>query len=90
MYLIICLALIAFAIAMLFVPAFKGYRTIIFNGFVAVFGAIMPMLAEIFGFAQGLDWTKYVTENAVPWVVLGIGVGGIVLRYATKGPVGKK
>lgn len=90
MYIAICLALIAFALALMFVPQFKGYRTIVFNAVVAGVGAIMPMLSEIFGFAQGLDWTKYVTENAVPWVILGIGVGGIILRYATKGPVGKK
>lgn len=90
MYILICLALVAFALALIFVPWFKGYRTIIYNGLIAVLAGVTPMLSETFGFMQGLDWTKYVTENAVPWVVLGIGVGGIVLRYATKGPVGAK
>jgi len=90
MYVLICLVLIAIALALIFVPQFKGYKTIIFNGLLAAFGAITPMLADTFGFMQGLDWTKYVSENAVPWMVLGIGVGGIILRYATKGPVGQK
>lgn len=90
LYVGICIALVAFALAMLFIPAFKGYRTIIFNGTVAVFGAILPLLSESFAFLQGLDWTKYFGPNVVPWVVLGIGLGGIALRYATKGPVGHK
>lgn len=90
LYLGISVAIVAFALALLLIPQFEGWRTVIFNSVVTFFGAIAPMLADTFGFMQGLDWTKYVSEKAVPWVILGIGVGGIWLRYLTKGPVGKK
>jgi hypothetical protein len=90
MYVLICLLIIAAAAAMIFVPQLKSWRTIIFNAVVAGLGGVLPLLSELLPFLQGLNWTQYVTENAVPWVVLGVGVAGIMLRYATSGPVGQK
>ena len=90
MYVLICFLLIAAGAALLFIPQLKGWRTIVLNAAVAGFAGVAPLLSEVLPFLQGLDWTKYVTENAVPWVMLGVGLAGIILRYATSGPVGKK
>ena len=63
-----------------------GWKTIIWNGFLAVMPLILVSLDKL----QALDLTPYMT----PW--MGIAVGfvisavGVWLRYITTGPVGAK
>lgn len=63
-----------------------GWRTIIWNGFLAVMPLILVSLDKL----QALDLTPWMT----PW--MGIAVGfvisavGVWLRYITTGPVGAK
>jgi len=58
----------------------KGYKTLLFNGFVAVGGAALTFVA-------GVDWTQYVSpQNAIIIVT----IANMVLRLATTTPVGQK
>lgn len=71
-------------------PQFRGWRTMIFNSIVTGVLGVLPVLAETTGFLQTLDWSKYVGPDQVPWIMLAVGLIGIWLRWATKGPVGQK
>lgn len=64
----------------------RGWKTIIWNGFIAVVPVIMVSLDKI----ASLDLSQYMTwwmAIAVGFVVSAIGVW---LRYITTGPVGAK
>lgn len=92
---IVLLLLIAAVLALSFIPALKGYRTVIFGWATAAIGAVVPVLTEIVGYLQELDWREYILAGdkknlLVLAVVGGLGVLMVVMRHLTKGPVGEK
>ncbi len=81
--------------AFLVIPYFKGYRTQVFGWIVAMGGAVVPLLTQVFEYLQTLDWRQYILEGdrknmTVLAITGGIGVLIIVLRFMTTGPVGHK
>jgi len=58
--------------------ALKGKRTIIFN----------VLFALLVG-AAAFDWTPFVSEAGMKWVVLIQTFGNILLRFVTTTPIGK-
>ena len=58
----------------------KGYKTLAFNGLVAVGGAALT-------YAAGVDWTQYVSPQTAIIIVT---VANMVLRLMTSTPVGQK
>lgn len=94
---LILLLLIAAAVAaVIFVPALKGWRTVILGALSTAFGAVVPLLNDIAGYLQGLDWRYYIlnSDDHRNWWVLGI-VGGlgvlmIIMRFLTRTSVGDK
>lgn len=92
---IVALVVIAALAALLFGPWFKGRRTQIWAGFVAVWGGFVPLLTQIIDSLQGLDWRTYVlagdSKNLTVLAILAVfAVVTAVLRYMTTGPVGEK
>ena len=88
--LFILLIILAGIVALLSIPALKGWRTTVFGGAVTVIGGILPLANQIFGYLQSLDWQQYIDPKYAPFAMLGIGLMVIVLRFATTGPVGEK
>lgn len=83
----ILLLLIVGAVAVfMFVPAFKGYRTMVFGTATTLIGGVLPYFADIFTFLNGLDWRDYLSEKYVPFAIMGIGIMVIILRKLTTGP----
>jgi len=54
-----------------------GYRTLIFNGLVALLGV-----------ATAFNWSSVVDANTAGIIITVIGIAGAALRFITKGPVG--
>lgn len=83
----ILLTLIALVLCVLFVPSFRGARTKIINWYGVVgIGFVIPLLVEMTGYLNTLDWREYVSPEAAPWVLLGIGLLQIYLRHRTDSP----
>ena len=83
--------LIAAIAALLFIPAFKGWRTQIFGSAVTFFAGLVPFASDAFTFLQTVDWTRFdLTPKTLAAISVGIGLMICVLRYVTKGPVGEK
>jgi hypothetical protein len=61
-------------------------RTILLN---AAIGALV-VAGEVVQFLVGFDWTQVLPAKTAGLVVLAINVLNILLRLATKGPVGSK
>lgn len=59
-----------------------GWKTLVTNLLVLLI-AILPDFRDYLGTIEG-------TEVAVAWVVQGLAVANILLRFMTKGPVGQK
>ncbi len=60
--------------------ALKGYRTIVLSTAVAVNG-----------FLQATDWTVLgFSAQTAGWIVMVLGVVGIILRFYTDTPAGRK
>ncbi len=88
----LCLAVLAFV---LFSPWLKGFRTQIAGVLTVVGGGILPLVTQIVGYLQTLDWRQYVLsadrDNLyVLAIVAGLGILMVVLRYMTTGPVGSR
>lgn len=64
----------------------KGYRTIIFNGFIAAVPSLLFVLDKL----QALDMSAYLSPGGVTLTGIGIGLAGMWLRMITTGPVGSK
>ena len=88
--LFILIVVLGAIIALLSIPALRGWRTTIFGGAVTVIGGILPLANQIFGYLQGLDWQQYIDPKYAPFAMLGIGLMVVILRFATTGPVGEK
>jgi hypothetical protein len=88
-YLILIVVAVA-VIALVTAPQFKGYRTTVFGWAVTVMGGLTPLLTDLTGYLQTLDWQQYLPAKYVPWALLVIGVLIIILRRLTTGPVGTK
>ena len=88
--LLIAILILAAVIALFAVPALKGYRTLIFGTIVSVGGGVLPVINQVFGYLQTLDWTQYVEAKYAPFALAGIGILVIILRAVTTGPVGEK
>lgn len=58
--------------------ALKGKRTIIFN-----------LLFALLVGAAAFDWTPFVSEAGMKWVMLAQTFGNIILRFLTTTPVGQ-
>lgn len=71
-------------------PWFKSYRTVIFNYIVGALVAVLPLIAELTGYLQSLDWRLYVKPEYAPWALLIVTVLSIILRYRTNSGVGEK
>lgn len=85
------LVLIVLAVAaFMFVPALKGYRTMVFGWATAIVGGVLPYVTDIFTYLNGLDWRQYLPEKYVPLALLFIGLVVVILRKVTTGPVGQK
>jgi hypothetical protein len=91
---IVLLLIILAVLALAFVPALKGYRTIFLGWATTAVGAIIPVAADVISYLQGLDWREYILGDrknlAVLAVVGGLGVLMVVMRHLTKGAVGEK
>ena len=79
----------------LFSPMFKSYRTVIAGWLAAILGGAVPLITQIVGYLQELDWRQYLLAGdrknlAVLGVVGGLGVIMVILRYMTSGKVGEK
>lgn len=86
----VVIAIIAFV---LFSPWLKGIRTNIAGYLTVIGGALIPLVTEVIGYLQTLDWRQYLLEGDkknlyVLAVVGGLGVLMVILRYKTTGPVG--
>lgn len=93
-YIIFGLLLVAVGV-LLFSPWLKGYRTVVAGWLATVMGAVLPVLTQIVGYLQELDWRQYVLgadrkNLIVLGIVGGLGVVMIVLRHMTSGKVGEK
>jgi energy-coupling factor transporter transmembrane protein EcfT len=91
----VLLLIILAVLALAFVPALKGYRTVFLGWASTVITAVIPVLTEITGYLQGLDWREYLLSGdrknlLVLAVVGGLGVLMVVMRHLTKGAVGEK
>lgn len=93
--LILLLIVMGAIAAVFFVPALKGYRTVLLGYITTGLGFVAPLLTEITGYLQGLDWREYVLsadrKNLIVLAIVGgLGVLMIIMRHLTKGPVGEK
>ena len=81
LYLIILVAVVLVA-AYYFVPGFrervKGWRTV-----------AVGVVTGIVGFLQSFNFAKIIPPDKIGYVLLGLGVLGVVLRYVTTSAVGK-
>lgn len=64
----------------------KGYRTMIFNGFIAAIPSLLFILDKL----QAVDMSAYLSPGGVTASGIGIGLVGMWLRMITTGPVGSK
>jgi hypothetical protein len=64
----------------------KGYRTLLLNGAIVV----IPVVAESVSFLNGFDWRSILPKESAGWVIIGIGLLNIWLRFITNTGVGKK
>ena len=67
----------------------KGYRTILLGVSAAAVGAVetfLPFLIQILGLPEV---QTVVPKEWLPWILLAVGVGGVILRTKTDTPVGK-
>jgi hypothetical protein len=93
---ILLLIIIAGVLALAFIPAFKGYRTVVLAHATYVIGAVAPFLTEVTGYLQGLDWREYILAASdrknlmILAIPAGLGLLMLIMRYLTKGPVGEK
>ena len=90
MWIVLPLLVVAAIAALLFVPALKGYRTLILGYATTVIGGLIPLASDVFTYLQTVDWTQYVSPKGAAIAALGVGLMIIVLRHMTKGPVGEK
>lgn len=65
---------------------FKGFRTILVNGFIAVAGAAL-IVAEQF---TGFNWSVFVDPKWVAVAVIAMNCVNIFLRSITTTPLGQK
>lgn len=83
---VLLIALLAI-VAVLFIPSFKGARTKVLHWYGVVgIGAVLPIIAEYVSYFQLVDWTQYVPEKYVPWIMLTLGLLTIFLRHRTDTP----
>lgn len=81
--LIIGLAVLAAGLLLLFFGP-KSWRTIIMNLVIAGFAG----LGGVLELAGAFDWKQVLDAKTSAWIMLAIGVLGIVYRSYTKAPVG--
>jgi hypothetical protein len=67
----------------------KGWRTIWFNSIVAFVGGLLPLASDLTDYVKQLDWTQYASPHTAAIIIAVIGAVGILLRFATHGPVGQ-
>jgi hypothetical protein len=81
--------MIAFALIILFGGkiGLTGLRTILANGLIVFGGVLSAVLAFLTEFQWGTIFREHPEYAA--WAVLLFGVGNIVLRVLTTGPVGR-
>ena len=94
MWIVLVLIILA-VLALAFVPRLKGYRTIVLGWATTAIGAAIPLLTELIGYLQGLDWREYILASdrknlAVLAIVGGLGALMVVMRHLTNGRVGDK
>ena len=81
LYLIILIA-VALVAAYYFIPGFrervKGWRTV-----------AVGVVTGVVGFLQSFDLAQIVSPDKIGYVLLGLGVLGVVLRYITTSAMGK-
>lgn len=96
MWIVLLLIIVGVLAGVTFIPALKGYRTVIFGHATWLIGALAPLATEITGYLQGLDWREYILaagdrKNLLILVIpAGLGLLMLIMRYLTKGPVGEK
>lgn len=79
---IVVLVLVAAAIVALFtVPRFKGLRTQIMGGLIAVGGGLVPLLSDVFTCLQAADWQKLLGPREAAATLLVLGVLVVVFRH---------
>lgn len=84
---IFLLVAVAAIFATMFIPQFKGARTKVLHWWGTIFlGGVLPMLAEMTGYLNTLDWREYVPAEAAPLVILAIGLLSIFLRRVMDSP----
>ena len=94
MWIVFALILLA-VVAIAFLPALKGYRTIFKEAAVGIVGVLVPLLTQVFDSLQGLDWRTYVLAGdrknlTVLAILAALAVVGAILRFKTTGAVGEK
>ena len=84
------IALLIAVLAVMFLPAFRGFRTqiVAWAGTIGI-GGVLPYLSEAFGYLNGLDWRQYITPEYAPALMIGVGLIFVVLRKMTTGPMGR-
>jgi len=82
LYLIILIAVALVAAAYYFVPGFrervKGWRTV-----------AVGVVTGIVGFLQSFNFAQIIPPDKIGYVLLGLGVLGVILRYVTTSALGK-
>ncbi len=62
----------------------KGYRTILINFALAS----LALAAEITSWLTAFDWAAWLPPQYALWVIVGVNIANIVLRFVTTTPVG--
>ena len=60
----------------------KGWRTILFN----VGIMFLVVLAEVATYLTAVNWREYVAPEWLPFVISGVNIANIAMRYVTTGP----
>lgn len=82
---LIGLAVLAAGLAFLYFGP-KSWRTILMNLALVGFAGI----GEILALAGAFDWRQVLDAKTAAWLILAIGVLGIVYRLNTKSPAGEQ
>ncbi|MFG1389095.1 hypothetical protein [Xanthobacter versatilis] len=85
-HVIVILAVAAAVLAVAYIAAPKGWRTVVFNAAWAAAVVIPDLINQL----AGVDWPSLLGEHYGPAVAAGLAIGNIVLRFATTTPIGQK
>lgn len=93
----VLIGLIALSVVLAFGPWFQGYRTYLSGFLTALWSGLLPIAHEYLPLAldastylKGLDWTQYVAKDKAPFIVLGVTLLFMVLKFVSQKPWVKK